>query len=56
MKPPSGLAVQATDATTSLTVTWKPVTKAENYRVQYSTSSKMTNGEVRALRRHHQPP
>ncbi|MGI3783066.1 MAG: fibronectin type III domain-containing protein, partial [Janthinobacterium lividum] len=40
MKSPSGLKA-ADRTTTSLTVTWKAVSEAENYRVQYSTSSKM---------------
>ncbi|MBB3327855.1 endonuclease/exonuclease/phosphatase family protein [Microlunatus antarcticus] len=40
LKSPSSLkAVEKT--TTSLTVTWKPIADAENYRVQFSTSSKM---------------
>ena len=55
MKSPSGLKAIA-KTTTTLTFTWKSVAKAENYRLQYSTSSKMKKAEVPARRRHHRHP
>ncbi len=39
---PSGLT-QVGTASTSVSVTWKPVAKAQRYRVQVSTSSSMSN-------------
>ena len=39
---PTGLA-QSAATSTSLSVTWKPVSKAERYRLQISSSSSMTN-------------
>jgi endonuclease/exonuclease/phosphatase family metal-dependent hydrolase/Tfp pilus assembly protein PilV len=44
MKAPSGLKAIAATSTT-LTLTWNPVSKAEMYRVQYSTSKSMSKAK-----------
>jgi endonuclease/exonuclease/phosphatase family metal-dependent hydrolase len=44
MAAPSGIKASAS-STTTLTLTWKAVAKAKSYRLQYSTSSKMSKAK-----------